>query len=52
VGFLRVLKGRGRVLQRLPGMFATGLMILFAVMRGSGAMSVRGEFVKLRSSLM
>jgi len=33
-------------------MLVPGLMILFAVMRGSGAMSMRGEFVKLRSSLM
>ena len=29
-----------------------GLMIFFPVMRGGGAMRVRGEFVELRSSLV
>ena len=52
VGFLGVLKSGGRMLQRLPGMFAAGLMILFAMMRGSHAVRVCSQFVKLRGSLM
>jgi len=41
-----------RVLERLPGVLLTGLMVLLAVMHGGGAVSMRGHFVKLGGSLM
>jgi hypothetical protein len=41
-----------RVLKGLPGMFVTSLMILLAVMHGSGAVRVRRHFVKFGGSLM
>ena len=40
------------MLQCLPRMFMSGLMIFFAVVRRSNAVRVRGEFVEFRSSLM
>jgi len=33
-------------------MLVTGLMVLFAVMRGSHSVGVCGQFMKLSSSLM
>ena len=38
--------------QRLPGMLLTGLMIFLAMMNGSRAVGMRGQFVKLGGSLM
>jgi hypothetical protein len=38
--------------QRLPGMFAPRLVILFVVMRGGSTVSMCGKFVELGSSLV
>jgi hypothetical protein len=47
-----MLKSFGRVLQRLPGMFAPGLVILFAVMRSRHPVRMCSQIVKLSSPLM
>jgi hypothetical protein len=47
-----MLKGFGRVLQRLPGMFVPCLVILFAVMRSRHPVRMCSQIVKLSSSLM
>jgi hypothetical protein len=52
MGFLGRLKSFCRVFHRLPGMFPARQMILFAVMRGGRAMSVRRHFVELSRSLV
>jgi len=52
VRFLRMLKRPRRVLHRLPGMFVSRQVILFAVMRGCHAVRVRGKFVEFCGSLM
>jgi len=52
MSFLRLLVSPGRVLHRLSGVLVRGLVILFAVMHGSGAVSMCGEFVKFRGSLV
>ncbi len=45
-------KSVDRMLERLTGMLATGLVILFVVMRGGGAVSVSGQFVKFGGSVV
>ena len=52
MSLLRFLVSPGRVLHRLSGMLVRGLVILFAVMYGSGTMSVCGQLVKFRGSLV
>ena len=49
---LRLLVSLRCMLQRLSGVFVTSLVILFAVMHGSGAVSVSRKFVEFRSSLV
>jgi hypothetical protein len=52
VSFLRPTERFGGMFHRLPGMLLPGLVIFLAVMRGSGAMRVCGEFVEFGSSLV
>ena len=40
------------MLHRLPGVFMRGLVVLFAVMDGSGTVSVCSKLVEFGSSLM
>jgi hypothetical protein len=50
--FLRPLERLLGMFHGLPGVFMPGLVVFFPVMRGGGAMRVRGEFVEFRSSLV
>lgn len=52
MSFLRLPVSLRGVFHGLPGKFVAALMILFAVMCGSGTVSVCGKFVELRGSLM
>jgi hypothetical protein len=52
MGFLCELVSLGGVLQGLPGIFVSGHMVFFTVMRSSNTMCVRGQIVKLCGSLM
>jgi hypothetical protein len=49
---LRILESFRGVFECLLGMFVSSLVILLAVVYGGSAMCVRGEFVKLGSSLV
>jgi hypothetical protein len=46
-----MLKSFAHVFQRLPGMFAPGLVILFTVMRNRHPVRMCSQIVKLSSSL-
>ena len=52
MSFLRPLESLARMLQCLLGMFVSGLVIFFPVVRGRGAVRVRGELVEFGSSLV
>ena len=52
MSFLRQLESFVGMLQGLLGMLVPGLVIFLAVMRGSSAMSVGGEFMEFCSSLV
>ncbi len=52
MGFLRPLKSFIGMFQGLLGMLVPGQVIFFTVVRGGGAVRVRGEFVEFGSSLV
>jgi hypothetical protein len=52
MSFLRALKGFIGMFQCLFGMFVSGLVISFPVVRGGRTVRVCGEFVELGSSLV
>ena len=52
MSFLRPLESLARMLQCLLGMFVSGLVVFFPVVRGSGAVCMCGELVELGSSLV
>jgi hypothetical protein len=52
MGFLRSAKSIGRMLQCLPGMLLSCLVIFLAVVGGGYSVGVRGQFMKLRRSAM
>jgi hypothetical protein len=49
---LRPLRGFIGMLQSLPGVLVPGQMVFLFVVRRGSAVRVRGEFVKLGSSLV
>ena len=52
MGFLRPLESFIGMFQCLFGMFVSGLVIFFPVVRGGSTVRVCGEFVELGSSLV
>ena len=50
--FLRPLECFIGIFHGLPGVLVSGLMIFLPMVRRGGAVRVRGEFVKLGSSLV
>ncbi|MCU1317875.1 MAG: hypothetical protein JWN63_3197 [Candidatus Acidoferrum typicum] len=52
MSFLRPLEGLIGMFQCLFGMFVSGLVIFFPVVRSGGTVRVCGKFVELGSSLM
>jgi hypothetical protein len=52
MGFFGPLESFVGIFHCLLGMFVSGLVVFFSVMRGGGAVRVRGEFMEFGSSLV